>query len=110
MAGNTKVLVIGATGYIGQHIAKAAASEPGVTAFALVSKATEERATAERAAAVEKLRSTPDLNVLEVTCTTNYLFLAFHYSGRVFAWLLVSGERKAPMGLLIELFAKTILY
>jgi nucleoside-diphosphate-sugar epimerase len=67
MAGNTKVLVIGATGYIGQHIAKAAASEPGVTAFALVSKATGERATAERAAAVEKLRGTQGLNVLEVT-------------------------------------------
>ncbi|GAQ78714.1 NmrA-like negative transcriptional regulator family protein [Klebsormidium nitens] len=51
----TSILIIGATGYIGRHIALAAAAAPEVAAFALISKATAGKL--ERKEVLDQLRS-----------------------------------------------------
>lgn len=50
----TNILIIGATGYIGRHIALAAAAAPDVGAYALISKATAQKP--ERKEVLEQLR------------------------------------------------------
>lgn len=65
MAGETGVLIVGSTGYIGKYVALAAAAEPGVKAYALISKATQ--AKPEKAEVLEKLRSA-GVQFLEVSC------------------------------------------
>lgn len=67
MAGETGVLILGSTGYIGKHVALAAAAEPGVKAYALISKATQ--AKPERAEVLQRLRSA-GVQFLEVSCTS----------------------------------------